>query len=55
MSQQLSLFDIKKENGLQIYLAEKRQLKELYIQGYRLVTDNSEIESFPLFMFVTIM
>ncbi|MDT2880326.1 hypothetical protein [Lactococcus lactis] len=48
MSQQLSLFDIEKENGLQISPEEKRQLKELYSQGYRFVTDNSEIESFPL-------
>ena len=48
MSQQLSLFDIEKENGLQISPDEKRQLKELYSQGYRFVTDYSEIESFHL-------
>lgn len=43
MSQQLSLFDIEKENGLQISPEEKRQHKELYSQGYRFVTDNSEL------------
>ena len=48
MSQQLSLFDIEKENGLQISPEEKRQLKELYSQGYRFVTDNSESDLFPL-------